>query len=182
MHVYLQSGISYNKQELPLLLWTNLPVDPRGEGVQTFLGHLQMTLMYGFLILLSPSPNSKGKNETENQICTRFPKYYSHGSYKYWIIVRCNSALYVIIASIIVRDAITIHFVRTIFFWVSISFRLQFDGSWIGFKSCRCYACLIFGNVFTTTKSILLCCLFEQAKWVRPAILYKSLAFDFYYC
>lgn len=50
------------------------------------------------------------------EICTRFPKHYSHGSYKYWIIVRCNSALYVIIASIIVRDAITIHFVRTIFF------------------------------------------------------------------
>lgn len=67
MHVYLHSGISYNKQELPLLLWTNLPVDPKGEGVQTFLGHLQMTLMYVSFIPLPLLPNLSGKTRTENQ-------------------------------------------------------------------------------------------------------------------
>lgn len=71
---------------------------------------------------------------------------YSHGSYKYWIIVRRNSPVYVIIASIIVRDAITMLFVPIIFCFDFFSITISVC-TWIGFDLFRFYTFLHFGDV-----------------------------------
>lgn len=116
MKVYLRSGISYNKHKLPLLLSSNLPVPSRGKHKTPTDSHTNANASFS---------DTQQPRECEQDARVEIGKR-THGSYKYWIKVRCNSAPYVIIATIIVRDAITMLFVRAIFCSVSISFRLKF--------------------------------------------------------